>query len=139
MKDKAMSTDQELRQVMADFLEMGHVENIMAMVRQDPSLYRLTGDLLRDERFMVRMGVAVLFEAMREERPDEVPLAIPSLVPLLTEPTPWIRGEAANILGLIGTPAALALLEPLRHDPEPQIREIVADYLPAAPEGKNEK
>lgn len=134
-----MSEDQELRQVMADFLDHGHVENIMAMVRQDPSLYRLTGELLRDERFMVRVGVAVLFEAMREERPDEVVLAIPSLIPLLTEPTPWIRGEAANILGLIGTPEALAYLTSLRNDPEPQIREIVSDYLPAAPEGKSEK
>ncbi|MFZ5762378.1 MAG: HEAT repeat domain-containing protein [Thermodesulfobacteriota bacterium] len=124
-----MDMDQELRQVMADFLEMGHVENIMAMVRQEPSLYRFTGELLRDERFMVRMGVAVLFEAMASERPHEVVLAIPSLRPLLAEPTPWIRGEAANILGLINTPESLALLATLRHDPEAQIREIVGDYL----------
>ncbi|MEW6594968.1 MAG: HEAT repeat domain-containing protein [Thermodesulfobacteriota bacterium] len=130
-----MVAEQELWQVMADFLDMGHVENIMAMVRQDPSFYRFTGDLLRDERFMVRVGVAVLFEAMREERPNEVALAIPSLKPLLSEPTPWVRGEAANILGLINTPEALELLATLRDDPEPQIREIVGDYLPAAPEG----
>lgn len=125
------NADQELRQVMADFLDMGHVENIMAMVRQNPGLYRLTGDLLRDERFMVRVGVAVLFEAMQAERPHEVPLAIPSLMPLLVDSTPWIRGEAANILGLINTPESLVLLATLRNDPEPQIREIVADYLPA--------
>lgn len=127
------SADQQLRQVMADFLDMGHVENIMAMVRQDPSLYRFTGELVRDERFMVRVGVAVLFEAMCAERPDEVVLAIPSLTPLLADPTPWIRGEAANVLGLIGTPESLTLLATLRNDPEPQIREIVADYLPSAP------
>jgi hypothetical protein len=130
MTDGTVS-DQELRKVMADFLEMGHVENIMAMVRQEPGLYRFTGDLLRDERFMVRMGVAVLFEAMVSERPHEVVLAIPSLKPLLVEPTPWIRGEAANILGCINTPESLALLATLRHDPEPQIREIVNDYLGA--------
>ncbi|HSR37070.1 MAG TPA: HEAT repeat domain-containing protein, partial [Desulfurivibrionaceae bacterium] len=59
----------------------------------------------------------------------EVPLAIPSLVPLLNEPTPCIRGEAANILGCINTPESLALLATLRHDPEPQIREIVGDFL----------
>lgn len=129
--EKETAADQELRQVMADFLEMGHVENIMAMVRQDPSLYRLTGGLLRDERFMVRVGVAVLFETMREERPNEVILAIPSLKALLTEPIPWIRGEAANILGLINTPESLALLATLRNDSEPQIREIVTDYLGA--------
>ena len=128
MEDNGFS-DKELGQVVADFLEMGHVENIMAMVRQDPALYRLAGELLRDERFMVRMGVAVLFEAMRQERPDEVPQAIPALIPLLDDPTPWVRGEAANILGLINTPESLALLEPLRHDPEAQIREIVSDYL----------
>ena len=121
--------DRQLIQVIGDFLEMGHVENILAMFKQDPSHYKLTGELLRDERFMVRMGVAVLFEELKILRPAEIPLAIPALVPLLTEETPWMRGEAVNILGIIGTDEALALLRPLAGDQEPQIREMVADIL----------
>jgi hypothetical protein len=119
----------ELTKVIADFLELGHVENIMAMFKQDPGLYALSGELLRDERFRVRMGMAVLFEEMQVLRPQEAALAIPALLPLLGEETAWIRGEAVNLLGIIGTPESLAHLKPLAGDPEPQIREMVADIL----------
>lgn len=123
------TNDPELLEVIADFLEMGHVENIMAMFKQDTSLYSLTGDLLRDERFMVRMGVAVLFEELVDLKPDDVSLAIPTLLPLLTDETAWVRGEAVNILGTIGTPEAVAHLKPMLEDTDPHVREIVADFL----------
>lgn len=119
----------ELITVIGDFLEMGHVENIMAMFKQDASLYALSGELLRDERFMVRMGMAVLFEELKAIRPQEVALAIPALLPILAEETPWMRGEAVNLLAIIGTPEALVQIKPLADDPEPQIREMVADIL----------
>lgn len=121
--------DPELLKVIADFLEMGHVENIMAMFKQDTSLYNLTGQLLRDERYMVRMGVAVLFEELVALKPDEVSLAIHALLPLLTDETAWVRGEAANILGIIGSPEAISYLEPMLKDSDPQVREIAADFL----------
>ena len=119
----------ELIAVIGDFLELGHVENIMAMFKQNPALYTLSGELLRDERFKVRMGMAVLFEEMQAIRPQEVALAIPSLLPVLGEEQPWMRGEAVNLLGIIGTPEALAHIKPLADDPEQQIREMVADIL----------
>jgi len=125
------SEQAELITVIGDFLEMGHVENIMAMFKQDVSLYGLSGELLRDERFMVRMGMAVLFEELKGIREQEVALAIPSLLTVLDEETPWMRGEAVNLLGIIGTPEALAHLKPLADDPEPQIREMVRDILEA--------
>ena len=123
------SADQELLTVIGDFLEMGHEENIMAMFKQDHALYRLTGELLRDERFMVRMGMAVLFEELVKIRPEEVPLAIPALLPLLKDETPWIRGEAVNILGIIDSPEALGHIRPMLDDPDPQVREIAEDFL----------
>jgi len=119
----------ELITVIADFLEMGHVENIMAMFKQDASLYALSGELLRDERFMVRMGMAVLFEELMAISPQEVVLAIPALLPVLAEETPWMRGEAVNLLAIIGTPEAVAHIKPLADDPEPQVREMVRDIL----------
>ncbi|MBW2466766.1 MAG: HEAT repeat domain-containing protein [Deltaproteobacteria bacterium] len=121
--------DIDILQVIGDFLELGHVENIVAMFKQDSSLYDLTGDLLRDERFTVRLGTAVLFEELAAIRPSEVPLAIPSLLPLLQEQEPILRGEAANILSIIGSRSALKHLEKLRNDPDPQVREIVTDIL----------
>jgi hypothetical protein len=122
----------ELIKVIGDFLEMGHVENIIAMFKQDTSHYLLTGELLRDERFMVRLGVAVLFEELVLIRPDEVGFALPALLPLLADPTPWVRGEAVNVLGIIGGDDARELIGSMRADPDPQVREIAADYFKAA-------
>ena len=112
-----------------DFLELGHVENIIAMFRQDRSLYSLTGELIRDERFTVRLGVAVLFEELATLRPDDLHLAIPALLPLLEESNPILRGEAATILGIIGDGEAIANLRTLQNDPDQQVLEIVTDIL----------
>lgn len=121
--------DQELLKVISDFLEQGLAENIAAMYRQDPELHRLTGDLLRDERFMVRIGVAVLYEELVATRPGEMVLALPFLAPLLADPVAYVRGEACGILGLINTAAARELLKGMANDSDPQVREIVADCL----------
>ncbi len=118
-----------LLQVIGDFLELGHVENILAMFKQDTGLYNLSADLIRDERFSVRLGTAVLFEELAVIRPNDISLAIPSLIPLLHEKNPFLRGEAATILGIIGSPAALQHLEALAADPDPQVREIITDIL----------
>lgn len=123
------SDERELLKVIGDFLEKGLAENIAAMYRQDPGLHRLTGELLRDERYMVRMGVAVLYEELAATRPLEMPLAIPDLAPLLADPVAYVRGEACNILGLINTAATRDLLKNMLDDPDPQVREIVADFL----------
>lgn len=127
------NNDPQLLKVIADFLEMGHVENIVAMFKQDPSLYGLTGELLRDERYMVRMGMAVLFEELAAIRPEEVGLAIDALLPLLDDKTPWVRGEAANLLGIIGGNEAGEHLKSMRNDADPQVREIVRDFLNETP------
>lgn len=124
-----------LLQVIADFLELGHVENIVAMFKQDTGLYSLAGDLVRDERFSVRLGTAVLFEELALVRPGDIILAVPALVPLLQEVNPLLRGEAATILGIIGTPSALRHLIPLADDPDPQVREIISDILNRKPAG----
>lgn len=126
----------DLVKVIGDFLELGHVENIVAMFKKDTGLYDLTGELVRDERFNVRLGTAVLFEELAGIRPDEVPLAIPALTPLLQEENPILRGEAATILGIIGTPAAFNRIEQLIGDPDPQVREVVADILAEKPNEK---
>jgi predicted transcriptional regulator len=121
--------DIDMHQVIGDFLELGHVENIVAMFKQESSLYDLTGDLLRDERFTVRLGVAVLFEELAVIRPLEISLAIPS--------------QAATILGIISSRDALKQLKKLEDDPDPQVREIIEDIIHHGPEcasflGKNE-
>ncbi len=122
-------SDEALLQVIADFLAMGHVDNIVAMFRQEPRYFAWTGRLLTDERFAVRLGVSVLFEHLAGLCPELLPLAVPGLAEHLGHPVEWVRGEAASVLAIIGTEAALAALPPLLDDPSPQVREIVRDIL----------
>lgn len=128
VKMKEVSKE-ELIVVIKDFIELGLVENIMAMLQQDTTLYRLTGELINDERFKVRMGVAVLFEELKESNPEDVVLAIPALLPLLEEKTSYLRGEAASLLMTIGTPEAVLAIARLKNDPDPQVAEMVSDFL----------
>ena len=121
--------DIDIVQVIGDFLEMGHLENIVAMFKQDTGLYGLVGHLLQDERYAVRLGIAALFEELALLRPAEVTQAVPTLLPLLENNNPILRGEAATLLGIIGTREALVPLRKLANDRDPQIREIVSDIL----------
>ena len=107
--------------VIADFLALGHVDNIVAMFRQDRRSYQWTGQLLTDKRYSVRLGVSVLFEHLVALCPQDVPLAIPSLAKQLDHPIDWVRGEAISVLGLIGTEDALALVRSHLRDPSPQV------------------
>jgi HEAT repeat protein len=122
-------SDQELKKVIGDFLEMGHVDNIIAMFKRDQRYYNWTGELLLDDRFNVRLGLAVLFEELQLIQPVKTPLAIPSLQPLLNNKSSLIRGEAIGILSLIGTPKAIELISTLSDDTSPQVREMVAMTL----------
>lgn len=126
-------SDQELKQVIADFLDQGHVENIVAMFRREPKYYGWTGEILSDDRFSVRLGVSVLFEELQTMQPDQLPLAIPSLIKLLDSEQPLLRGEAVSLLGIIGTKAAMAAIGRLASDPNPQVREMVELVLAEAP------
>lgn len=119
----------ELQKVIADFLEMGHVDNIVAMFRREPAYYEWTGELLDDERFAVRIGIAVLFEELKKIQPEKLELAIPSLVRLLDSQSPTMRGEAVGILGLIATEEAIRHIRAMAGDPSPQVREMVAMVL----------
>jgi len=132
--DSFKVSDKETKGVIKDFLEMGHADNIIAMFKQDSSLFAWTGELLRDERFVVRLGLVLVFEELAALGCKEIRLAIPALAPLLAAEVPaYIRGEAVTILGVIGTTETLRLLRPLENDADPQVREIIEDILATRP------
>ena len=128
-EQKTEVSDEELLKVVADFLEMGHVENIVEMFKQEPRYYQWTGKLLTDERFAVRLGVSVLFEYLVAERPEDVEQAVPSLVEVLTHEMEWVRGEAVSVLSIIDSEEALSHIRIMANDPSPQIRDMVEDIL----------
>lgn len=128
-RDQHNIPEDELLTVIADFLDLGHVDNIRAMFKQTPKYLAFSGIILNDERFNVRLGMAVLFEYLIEECPDEMYRALPSLSQQLQSDHQWVRGEAVNLLGIIGSAKALTLVAALAHDPSPQVAEIVRDIL----------
>jgi len=124
MKDDQVS-DTELKKVIADFLDQGHVENIVAMFKRDPEYYSWVGNLLQDERFSVRLGLSVLFEELQAIQPEKLHLAVPSLARTLLQDEALFRGEAISLLSIIGTDEALSLIRRHADDSSPQVREIV--------------
>lgn len=120
---------EELKKMIADYMNKGYLENIIDMFKYDTSLYRFIGDMITDERIRVRIGTTALIEELKETRPEEVALALPSLLPLLEDDNPTVRGDAAYLIGLIGEPEGLERLKPLLEDPSPQVVEVVRDTL----------
>ncbi|MFN3884804.1 MAG: HEAT repeat domain-containing protein, partial [Rhodocyclaceae bacterium] len=54
---------------------------------------------------------------------------IPALAMLSGHGDPRVRADACHLLGLTGSPAAIEYLEARRDDPDPDVREIVAESL----------
>lgn len=121
--------DRELLRVIKDFLEMGHVDNIVAMFFREPRYLTWTGDILDDDRFTVRLGVAVLFEELQKRRCSHLHLAVPSLTELLGSEQPLLRGEALGVLATIGDESLYRQAEQMLADENSQVREIAADII----------
>lgn len=122
-------TDKELKIVIADFLELGHVDNIIAMFQHDPRYYSWTGELLIDQRLNVRLGLFILFEELKLTEPETIKLAIDSLLPVLQHEEPLFRGEALSLLGIIADPLTIPVITQALNDPSPQVREMAAMVL----------
>ncbi len=122
-------SDSELKKVIADFLEMGYVENIFEMFKRDSRYYDWVGELLDDERFSVRLGIAVLFEDLKVHCSGDIHLAVPALCRALDNGPPHVRGEAVNVLGIIGNAEARLCVNRALQDESPQVREVARDVL----------
>jgi len=118
--------------MIADYMEEGLLDNIVSMLKVDKTLYPIIGELITDERIRVRLGATALVEILVEEDPDNIGLAGPLILTVLSHENPTIRGDAANLLGIIGykeAASALALL--LQDEKEPGVRDMVRDALDA--------
>ena len=121
--------DQALLKLIADHMENGFLENIIDMFRHDSSLYTLIGSLIQDERVRVRIGTTALVEELRKLDAGHISGAVSGLLPLLTNTEPFVRGDAANLLGTIGDKGAVPYLENLLMDENPDIRMIAKEAL----------
>jgi len=119
----------DIKKLIADYMEDGMLDNIVDMFKHDNSLYAYIGELMTDERIMVRIGVSALIETLRKEDSENVLRALPSIIPLLEDQSPMIRGDAAYLLGIIGHTDAIPLLKKSLHDEHAHIKTIAKEAL----------
>ncbi len=133
MDNKNMAAiNDDLKSMVLDYMEKGFLENIIDMLRHDESLYPLVIDMIRDDRMRVRLGATALVEEMvrnNPETPDPIIQLIPSIAKLLQDKSPTMRGDAANLLNIIGHKDALPFLLDALDDKDANVREIVEEAV----------
>ena len=103
--------ENEMRAMLIEYMEKGFLDNIIAMFRQDQSLYRFIADMIGDEQIRVRLGATALVEELVGEHREGLDAAVPGLIALLKHDNPTIRGDALSVLGTIRALAARAAIE----------------------------
>jgi hypothetical protein len=121
--------EDELRAMLIEYMGRGFLENIIALMKQEPATVRFIPDLAGDDNIMVRLGATALVEELVKEHRQVLEGAVPELVNLLDNRNPTIRGDAANVLGIIGGRIALNALRNLLTDEHPTVRAIAQDSL----------
>ena len=121
--------DDELRAMLIEYMGKGFLENIIALMKQEPLTVRFIPDLLGDDALVVRLGATALVEELAREHRQALSGAVTGLLRLLAHENPTIRGDAANVLGIIGDRSAREALEKLRDDANPMVREIVLEAI----------
>ncbi len=121
--------DEETRSMLIEYMGKGFLENIIALMKQDTSAIRFIGAMLGDDAIVVRLGTTALVEELVKDRRKVLVAAVPGLVELLGHKNPTIRGDAANVLGIIGHASALGPLRELADDDNPAVREIAREAM----------
>ncbi len=121
--------DDEMRTMLIEYMGRGFLDNIIALMKQDPATVRFIPDLIGDDTIMVRLGATALVEELAREHRPLLEAAVPALVKLLGHENPTIRGDAANVLGIIRDRSAVEALRTRLNDEHPTVREIVWEIL----------
>jgi hypothetical protein len=119
----------DMKKMLADYMENGLLDNIIDMFKHDKDLYPYVGSLIADERLRVRIGTTALIEILNKEDGEHIHEAVPSVLPLLKDQNPVVRGDAANLLGIIGDAQAIPFLEELMTDEDQNVKIIVKEAI----------
>jgi hypothetical protein len=120
---------QEFSELIASDLDAGNLEKVVELFKYNKDLYHLMGELLKNGSMKVKLGATLLIEELKDIKPDDITLAIPSILPLLKSENPTVRGDAADLVGIIGDKNNLEFLTPLLKDPNRQVIEIAQDAI----------
>lgn len=119
----------DIKTMIADHMEKGFLENIIDMFKHDKGLYPLIGDLMKDERMRVRLGISALVETLAKEDTENIAISIPSIAGILRNENPTIRGDAVYLLGIIGHHDVIPFLTDAADDDNPGVREIAREAI----------
>jgi predicted component of type VI protein secretion system len=119
----------EFSTLLAADLEIGDIEKVAGLFQYNTTLYETLGKLLTEGSMFVRLGVNLLLEDLKEAQPQAVIQALPILIPLLKSDNPTIRGDVADLIGMIGSRQHIDLLKPLLADEHSQVRGVVAEAI----------
>lgn len=86
-------------------------------------------NFLQHSDFSKRLSALAVCEKALDQNPDCVRAMTPSLLALLVHPDARIRGDVADLLGKTGDTRALAGLDPLAADPDPDVAEAAAEAI----------
>jgi len=119
----------DIRSMIADYMEKGYLENIIDMFKHDENMYTYVGDLIKDERLIVRIGISALLDTLKEEDVEHISKAISSILPLLKDANPVVRSDAAYFLGMIGDRDVLSFLIETADDRDENVRVIAKEAI----------
>jgi HEAT repeat protein len=122
-------TDAEMKDMLITYMGKGFLDNIIAMFRQDATLYPFVADMLGDDNIRVRLGATALVEELAVDHRTELRAAVPGIISLLKHENPTIRGDAASALGIIREKSATAALEACLQDSHAGVREAAGEAL----------
>jgi HEAT repeat protein len=121
--------DDEIKAMLVDYMGRGFLDNIIALFRQDATVYPFIADMLGSNNIRVRLGATALVEELVKEHRHELLASVPGLIGLLRHENPTIRGDAASVLGIIKDRAAERALRESLEDGNPGVREAARDAL----------
>jgi len=110
-------------------LSSGELDAAIQMVQQRPeAIDDFPGLIANDEtNINVRLGIGAIIETLDDQ--TILQRLLPGLMQLLQHPQARVRGDAAHFLSFIQTRESIKALEQLKHDPDADVRDIVAETL----------
>ncbi len=130
---KRAAAGEQAEDYIRELLEQQQMDQAVDYLKKYPEQMPALLDLMQreDNALGVSFGLSAIFEELAGSK------ALKELVPKLGELTRHekanIRGDAAYYLGLSGNPEARTWLEPLRNDPQEDVREIAREALEELP------
>mgnify|MGYP003987888367 FL=1 len=120
---------QEFAELLAENLSTGNLDQAISLFQYNGTLYETIGLLVKSEKMNVRIGITAVMEELLEAGLVNKKKAIENIQPLLKDQNPVVRGDAANLVGILGDMEHISLLEPLLKDENFQVVEVVEEAI----------